>query len=261
MDAALIPDHLVRVLRYVDLIDRGGGVLSDHDIDAFASSPPPSATISMSSTEYLRTRLGFMLDRGTAQYMQDVGWLNHSITSPRLTSAGRAIVKVLAVPDAEPDQDGESVTVLSPDDALNLFSLTGAIAEARSGMLADPYFQDQLVPWLMSSTSIKRLLLCRKPKDRALLELGAGAALQDGRDLEIRCLPPTAFHDRYLLAEDDSVSMIGASLNGLHKYFTVIVPVPEPGAAAVREYLEEKWESAEVIEPKTSLSAPTEPTP
>lgn len=247
MNESLIPDHLLRVLQYIGLVDRGEGLLSNADIDAFASSPPPVSRIAMSSLESMM-RIGFMLDRGTADYMQLVGWITPSPTTPRLTSAGRALVKALA-PTVDEDQ-GESAVVLSPEDPLNLFSLTGAIAGARAGLLADPYFSDQQIAWLMETTSINRLLLCRKSKDRGLLEMAAGAIAQQSRSLEIRCLQPSGFHDRYMLSEDDAVSMLGASLNGLHKHFTVMVPVPEPGASAVRTYLAEKWEAAEVIMPR-----------
>ncbi len=254
MNDPLIPERLLRALRYVDMVERGGGQLTDSKIEAFVSTPPPEPGFLLSTERRLMRSFMFVQTEGIAEYMRDLGWISGQ--PPRLTDVGRAIVNASHRDDGDlgpEEHEGETV-VLSPEDPLNLLSLTGAVGAAKSGMLVDPYFKDDYVLWLLESTSIERLLLCRARSERSRLALAAGAAEKLHRRIEIRCLPRSAVHDRYLISEDGSVSMIGASINGLHKHFTVIARVNEPGSSAIREYVERKWTEAEKIKPKADLS-------
>ena len=250
----LIPSDLVRALRYVGMLNNGGSGVADAHLDAWIALTPPGeipilgATSLSSGIERL-----LMQSRQYGGYLRSVGWADGSPLW--LTDAGRAIVRAHEQAAPEATDAPEGLVILSPENPLNLVTLTGAVAAAKAGMLVDPYFKDDLFPWLMDATSIDRVLLCRAASERTVLELIAGAAEAQGRALEIRCLPPRAQHDRYLMAEDGAVSTIGASLNGLHKHFTTIAPVPEPGAAAVRTFLDAQWEAAEVVQAKSTLAA------
>lgn len=252
-----IPEHLLRVLRYIDLVEHGGGHLTDRDIDVFSIAEVPESGAAGYFGNGLSARLStyaLLSGSGVSDYMRAVGWLTDM--PPRLTSAGRAIVAAAQESQDRAADDAAGLAVLSPTDPLNLASLTRSIASARGGTLVDPYFTDDLFPWLIEATSIARVLLCREKAKRSVLGFYSGGAATSGRPLEIRCLGPRELHDRYLIAEDESVSMIGASLNGLHRNFTAIVPIPDPAATAVREYVRERWEEADPIEPRTELAQP-----
>ncbi len=252
MSDPAISAELLRALRYVELVERGGGRLTTHQIDAYVRAPLPSETTGWAGgwdTLYVLTG---MQKRDYAAYMKALGWLRGDVRV-KLTEIGRAIVKAHTEPESN-SGEGEAVTVLYPEDPMNLLTLTGAISSAKSGLLVDPYFKDGHFPWLVNSTSISRVLLCRKSSERGVIELAVGGALASGRELEVRCLPPKEVHDRYLIAEDGAVSIMGISLTGVQRHFSVIAPVPEPGAGAVRTFVEEHWRRAEPVMAKAALA-------
>lgn len=251
-----INDRLLRVLAYLELVEKGGGTVSTRQIDMFAALPIPGQSLDYSAglhTTSLMISVG-LAGNPMSSYMRSVGWITEGNDSPKLTDLGRAVAAATRADAATDEPTG--VVILSPDDPLNLGTLTGAIGNARAGMLVDPYFTDSLFQWLIGSTSINRLLLCRQPSKREALGLYAGGARRVNRSLDVRCLPPNELHDRYLVYETGDVSMIGASLNGLHRNFTAIVPVPAPGDDAIRDYVNAKWEEADRIEPVDDIKTP-----
>lgn len=256
MDEDLVPAHLLRALRYLDMVERGHGTCDVVHLDQYVSSTPPKAGWSYISGMRSWHEMLSAGSTGVSDYLARVGWIEEDSAFARLTDTGRAIVRASTM---RPDPDGsEVVTVLSPDDPLNLLTLTGAISAARGDTLVDPYFRDENLSWLISQTAISRLLLCRGSNHLGMLGMAAPAASRAGRPLEIRYLPKGQLHDRYIIAKDGSVSMIGASINGLHRNFTAIVTVPEPGARAVREFVDERWGNAEGVRPWNGLEPPSE---
>lgn len=256
-----ISDSLLRVLRYVVLVEDGGSRLSERSIDAFAEALPPSiirvpigATVlpSVSMLNVLHDPAD-----STVAYMKKVGWV---LTDPThhvvVTEVGRAVVK--ATTDRGSDND-EGVVIFSPDDPLNYAKLTRAFVDAGAGMLVDPYFMDAQIDWLYRDTGIEKVLFCRKPVSLGTLELFLGGVQYRGdRTIELRYLPPKSLHDRYVVGADHSVSMLGASLNGLRKNFTALVKLPSSVTKTVRDQIYSSWDQATPIEPiKDIESAPT----
>lgn len=259
MDDDLVPPHLLRALRYLELVERGDGSVDSIRLDLYVSTDPPNAGWSYkSSLESLHSLLSAGLI-GVSDYLRRVGWIEDDIVWCRLSDTGRAIVRA-STARSESDE-GHGITVLSPSDPLNLLALTRAIAGAKAGTLVDPYFKDEHLTWLIEATSISKLLLGRKSDSAAALGLAIDAARGRGRSLEIRYLPPRTLHDRYLIAEDTSVSTIGASINGLNRNFTVLTPVPDPGAPAIRRFVEEQWKAATQVEAWDGLEAPADVAP
>ncbi|GAA4853271.1 hypothetical protein GCM10023221_36510 [Luteimicrobium xylanilyticum] len=250
--ATPVPDDLLRIAQYVGLAEDAGYPLSERQLWTYAETPLPRRTTDLA-------RLGIFGGRGAlvdaVPYMRRVGWiLTLEDGTVRLTALGRAVAKsgttgVLAEAPAP-----VGLVILSPDDPLNLATLTRSIAGAGAGMLVDPYFQDDMFEWLMSSTSIDRVLLGRKATKLGSLPFIAGAAAKMGRGLSVRYLPPDRMHDRYLVAENGDLSMIGASLNGVHRNDTAIMRVPAPGAATIKRRLANLWDQAMPVEPKSSLT-------
>jgi hypothetical protein len=254
-DTDPIPDHVLRVLRYVALVEDGGARLTTFGIDRYAGQEVPARVnlldrLLASSNWFAMNQMGSMAD-----YFLRVGWLDPKTFG--LTSIGRAIVKATA---ERSEEAATSAVILSPSDPLNYAVLTREVAAARSGLLLDPYATFEYLAWLYQSTSIVRLLIGRDENGRrdsenqASMRLALGGIERaGGRALEVRQLPRDSLHDRVLIGEDDSVSLMGASLNGLHKNFTAIVPLPEPAATALREYVEGLWAKAVRLEPQPDL--------
>ena len=267
----VVSSDLLRVLRYIALVDEGGGSLSNSQIDAYANTESVELlTQAQAFPEFgLSAQTWRLLRFGTssstraevaevARYFVKVGWISQreSVGGRRLTSVGRALVKAMTT---RKDDESEVAVVLSPDDPLNVGVLTREMQAAKEGLLVDPYFSDDLFEWLWRSTSLTRVLLCRRPEKLRVLEVLLGGLEQlDDRALEIRYLPPRSLHDRYVIGADQAVSMIGASLNGLHRNFTALVPMPDPSATAVREKMEQHWSKAI---PVKAQQLKTEPPP
>ncbi|WP_282947153.1 hypothetical protein [Cellulomonas endometrii] len=246
----MITNDLLHALRYLQMVnDAGAGVPAAH-LDAWLNVTPPAELSRLDAlTRQFEQLIG--RDHGYAEYIELVGWADGD--PMRITATGRAVVK--AHEGNEGVQD-EALVILSPQNPMNLVTLTSTIAKAQAGMLVDPYFKDDLFQWLMESTSIRRVLVCREPADRSVLPMIAGAASLISRDLEIRCLPLRAVHDRFLVTQDGAIFTIGSSLNGLQRHFTTITRLPDPGTDTVREYLEKQWDAADPVVPKTTLSSP-----
>lgn len=265
----------MRALQYVDLVTRGGGGLTALDLDEYATSRPPlpGRTIAMTSYMYEMADAFGRYRHGdeVTPYMFEVGWITTgSDDEIRLTRLGQSLVRALSASEAaEPASDG--VEILSPEDPLVYASLTRALSKAGAGMLVDPYFDSDLLDWLVKSTSINRILIKAAGEQKRTqfgLYLGAIGGSGDA-PVEVRVTADKSLHDRCVVHEDRSVSMIGASLNGLHKNFTAIVPLPSEPARAWREEVERLWSDAEPIPalrtikgaPSTqSDTAPGEPT-
>jgi hypothetical protein len=88
--------------------------------------------------------------------------------------------------------------------------------------------------------------------DRTLiaLRLGRIAAADPERQLEVRASTDERFHDRYLLHEDGSLDLIGASVNSLDTRITAVVPLSASAQQPLRELVETLWRDAETIEPR-----------
>ena len=224
MDPVVSAEHL-RALRYIALVERGGGRLLDSQIDLYIETEPPSQDTW--AVAWHTSRMSRLLVRGGyglsthADFMESLGWIRpEKWDGPRLSSIGHAIVRASEEADvAEP----EGVVLLSPDDPLNLGVLTAEVAAAKGGALVSYYL---------------------------------GGLERAGRKIDFRILPRGSLHDRYLIGEDGKVSMIGASLNGLHRNFTAIIEVPEPGAAAIRVEVDRKWGDALPVTPVADIKAP-----
>jgi hypothetical protein len=67
------------------------------------------------------------------------------------------------------------------------------------------------------------------------------------RPIEIRASADTAIHDRLIVGEHGEVWSLGASLNSIGSVNTMIIPVPEVGATALRAQAEELWGKAEPV--------------
>lgn len=242
----LIHPDLLRALRYSALVEDGGGDLAADELDAWMAAPTGKG---LANWAVLGVPLDLVMEGATgyADYLALVGWVR--FRPLRVTSVGRAVLNVGGAASAEAVDKNPDVIVLSPDDPMNAVKMTNAVAGARDGLLVDPYFEDELFAWLFDTTSIARVLTCRKQGDRRRLGLLLAGARSAGRSLEVRCLPPKALHDRYLVDGDGRVSMIGSSLNGLHANFTLVVPLPEPAAGSVRSFVDARWKAAERVEP------------
>jgi hypothetical protein len=186
--------------------------------------------------------------------MQAVYWVRpHESGGLQLTRLGAALVRGLGAEGVRPPVQDRAV-ILRNDDPARYEVLVRALAQAKGGLLADPYLREDMLDLLADGTSLRRLLLSKRvPKeDRTLiaLRLCRIAASDPERQLEVRASTDERFHDRYLLHEDGSLDLIGASVNSMDTRITAVVPLSASAQRPLRDLVESLWRDAEKIEPR-----------
>lgn len=95
-----VPDWILDVLRYVDLVDLGEGQLTDAQVDVFAAAPPPVSpgeALPAPGTNGVPSSTSGVAYGSTSwprvgAYLRRVGWVGSSDTGLRLTDLGRAVL-------------------------------------------------------------------------------------------------------------------------------------------------------------------------
>lgn len=181
------------------------------------------------------------------EWLVRLGWLHHEDGDVvGITELGKAVLRELEAKEREIDAPVE--VVLDPEDPLSYAQLIGRVASHGKALLADPYFRlDQLLH-ILHRTSVTRILTSAKGKDgesnRAALAT-AMATIPVDRDFEIRFNDD--FHDRYVIPGQGSVDLIGTSLSGVGKKFSVVCAIQPPVADQIRKTYEELWANAKPL--------------
>ena len=176
-----------------------------------------------------------------------LGWLAKRSDGLELTPLGRALL--LAAERIE-ERSEAGVVVLDSRDPLAPGRLMGELAGFGRTLLIDPYFKiDSLFP-LLELTDVDRVLMSKRQKDSRQVRAQIATVLASSqlpRPIEMRAGDDQDQHDRFVLAEDGRVFTIGTSLSGVGGSITLLCPIPEAAAAAVRTRADEWW-SAEPLQ-------------
>ncbi len=155
----------------------------------------------------------------------------------QLTELGRVFVRGLeAVGLAEPPESRVADVVLEPTDSLVYVHLTRVVANAGAGLLVDGYFKPEYVPWLVETTTLRRVLVSSRHAGAAddLKRMAvAVATVPNAATLEVRETNSMELHDRCLVRADGTVQLLGASVNGVGKNLTAVIA---PDLAVMRVY-------------------------
>ena len=260
----LIPAHAHRALLYIERLDLVGVRPRVHEVEAIARNegPRPASYTSAFTASWSQSFAGINFKIADAEpvveYLVRMGWLlaasSDSDASVELTTLGRALLISLRlqVPGQVQDNEGSSAVVLSPENPFVYLDLTRAVARAADGLLIDPYFKADMVEWLLSATTISRLLVAKQAAEVRRLELVLDA-LKDSPEigrLEIRTSSSEALHDRCLVHRDGTIELLGTSITGVGRHLSTITPLPVAATKAYQVHLNDLWTSAESLEPK-----------
>jgi hypothetical protein len=254
-----IAPHLRRALLWIKLANDGGVYPLKQQLDQYAVLEEPLPAQHGGKFAQIG-RLAFgppTAAQPVADYPFSVGWIKENGSGICLTQLGEGLAAGLAAegPSRTPTSQ---VFVLTPDNPARYELLTRAIGNAKEGLLADPYLRAENIDWIVDSTNLARVLVAKKlnKTERALIGFALGRLSEtDQPVVEVRVTDDEQFHDRYLLHRDGHVDMIGASLNGIDKNVTAIMPLPDQAQPAVRRFVEGLWSAAEPITPRRAIKA------
>ena len=247
--------NVLRALWYVKTMQARGVGLTVDDVNRFAVLEPPHDARRQSPF----APLAFLHEEGSvvrdaepvADYLGRIGWVAMSSGSVVLTELGRAI---LATEEQE-DASAPLVTsvVLNPDDPLVYVHLTRFFSNAGAGLLVDGYFKADMIEWLVQSTAIRRVLVSARhhsaKKDLGALAVALGTV--PGADaIEVRSSEDGMLHDRCVIAPDQTVKLLGSSVNGVGKHLTAIIQPSPDIMTAYRSKYEKLWQEATPLAPQ-----------
>ncbi|WP_344656729.1 hypothetical protein [Catenulispora subtropica] len=252
--------HVTRALWYVDVLNARGVAVTPHELDRFAITEPPRASIrQLWKYGAAFEVLGEVREaEPVAGYMFAMGWIRGDDRGVELTTKGRAVLSAGA-DEGQLKQVAEPVVTdieLNPQDPLVFTTLTRRFAEAGAGMLVDPYIKADMLGWLTEATSLSRILISKKEnRERSLIAVALDT-LPRGNTIEVRATDSPDLHDRCLIAEDGTVRLLGASVTGIGKNQTAIITPDAAIMNAYRTRYESLWKSAERVEPQPVRAAP-----
>jgi hypothetical protein len=231
-----LSDDIVRVLAFMNQAERGGGAANRESINAFAAqpAPPDPAWYALSAGMHLHRALG---SADVAQWLIDTGLAVDQFYDVVLSPLGEAMLH---------GAQSSSVTalLLDPDDPLSYPQLVTRLSGDQRTMIADPYIRLSELHQLISETTVTRVLTSSKIGEGERRGMAALAS-RASRAVEVRLTDEPSWHDRYVL-EGERLWLLGASVNGLHKNVTALLPVSdETVAGAVRSYINDLWAGAE----------------
>jgi hypothetical protein len=201
------------------------------------------------ATPYGLLRKWTVFSRGmVTEQLVRLGWVFEDVRNGELyiLALGRALLRDADAKTAE--VVAATTVVLDAKDPLAYAALMSELASAGAGLLVDPYVRREQLLHIVQDTKLERVLVGQNLKRSELDGLRAMLGyLPPGRRLELRIAEDA--HDRYLKAEDGSVSIIGSSMGTVsgQKSTTVITPFPEDSHEMIGKMLEDRWDSAEPL--------------
>jgi hypothetical protein len=260
----LIQEHIRRVLTYLRLLNDQGFDPSREHLEKFAQNPVPQSAVFQSA---LFASAGAVFDlvqprkirdaEPVVEYLLRLEWVHESAGLSghlRLTDLGRILLRGLET-EAPTDLPEPTVAdvVLEPTDPLAWVNLTRVTANAGAGMLVDAYFKAESVPWLVETTTLRRVLVSSRHQSatRDLTRMAVAlATVPNAGELEVRSTDAPELHDRCLIGADGGVQLLGSSVNGVGRSMTSVITPDVEVMRFYRDRYEGLWSSATVIVPQ-----------
>ena len=235
-----LEDDVLLALAFIRQGERGGQTPDAESVEAFARSPRPQP-----SGDFLSHLSSLMSPWGGPPrylaWMEDVGLVASSSSGRvRLTPLGEAMLR--GAPEFE-----STAIVLDPDDALSYPQLVTELSNDDSVLIADPYIRLGELHQIVADTLITRVLTSQRATGSGHLQGMTALVKGADREVEVRVSTDESWHDRYVVRDVD-VLQLGASINGLKKNFTALLPVTsEAVSASIRAFVEDLWSNASPI--------------
>jgi len=236
-----------RALAFIAACNGSGYSPARDEVDAWLREPVSTGALAAAVMRFSVVLEGAFGRGDTLDHLLKLGWITES-PSLGLTELGRALLG--AAERAEPGEGEAGIVVLDREDPFAYARLMGHLTKAKQGLLVDPYFRIDQLMTILNGTTLARVLIskqhARSKEDRAALAVALDSPSLP-RHIDIRATSDPSLHDRLIVGEDGEVWTLGASLNSVATTSTVIVPVPQAGADALRQQAETLWHGAEEV--------------
>lgn len=251
----VIPDHVARALKFLLVLSDRGVRLSAEELDVYATSRAPSGPVRVSSLQVAASNfMGPHIDRPperVAEYLTEIGLVDTRNRQLQVTPAGRAVLSHLEGVEEEERDRPMKVITLEPDSEWVNYESFMPLREAGEGFLMDPWVDGDVLVSLAKNTQLRRVLTASRPPAKTGIPLVLADITRQGSGMriEVREVDQDALHDRALVHDDGRITVLGTSINGLGRKFSVAVELPSAIAADYKAKLEQLWQSATVVEP------------
>jgi hypothetical protein len=257
-----------QALHYLSSVQRHGYSPTATEIDAYAGGPSPrffpapgSGMIRWISDfeEFQRSedlRAGRASVETYSTYMVRVGWAVPGADKRlSITALGHAVLGAMN-DEAVLDIQMVVAKAIDPNDPFAYAKIIGEIAASDDAMVVDPYLKTDGLQDLLRLPSVSRVLTSdesrsgkSKPSPKiAVFEHMVEASVVDG--FELRVLPLSQMHDRYVIPKSGSVLNLTTSFNSIGQRIGVAVWLPELPSAAIREAHAALWAAgSKVVRP------------
>ncbi len=251
-----IDDRVHRALEYVSIANRDGALLTMTDFRAFANQPIPRprqmSTIASDMAGAVLRSFHYEAVPGEKieEFLTRTRWvLDDGKSGLKLSTLGRAVLDHANRAPLQHEVDEPLTVTIDPEDKFAYAKVLGLIAEQGAGMLIDPYMTLEALQDIVTASSATRILTTdRNQKSRLSLIAHGLSVIDDGP--EVRKVEASALHDRFFIADDGPVYVLGSSLNSIARRPGVITPISDAaGSGAIRAAYEAIWTGAALVEP------------
>jgi hypothetical protein len=250
-----------QALHYLSSVHRHGYSPTPAELDAYAGGPTPRFTPAPGRgmmrwtsdfEEFQRSddlRTGRASIESFSTYLLRLGWAA-VVPEKRLsiTALGSAVLGAMN-DEAALDIQMVVARAIDPDDPFAYAKVIGEIAGSDDAMVVDPYLKSDGLQDLLRLPSVSRVLTSdesrpgkTKPSPKiAVFEHMVEASVVTG--FELRTLPLTQMHDRYVIPKTGSVLNLTTSFNSIGQRIGVAVWLPELPSAAIRDAHAALWDA------------------
>jgi len=255
-----------RILSFVSACLGSGYAPTVDEVETWLASPRPTpeiysgapwsgVTSVLAASIPFRGRLEQSAEPAVAHLVR-IGWLVEDVDRVSLSPLGHAMYA--AAERSDVIVSGPIVVRLGTDDPLAYPTLFAELGRAGQGLLVDPYLGVEQLNLIVQQTQLSRILLKETPATKANLvpiEVYLTGAVP--RSIDVRVTTHRAVHDRLILWDDQrTVEVMGSSVNTVQQGTgTVITPMPEVVAGALRQEVETWWGAA-IRLPRTQALPP-----
>ena len=247
----ILNDEQKLALAFINAANRGGYRPLVDEVNAWLKDPAPKFTIGALERFQAGIRLWQRQMTGSHQVESVIDallrlkWIDvDSFERLALTRLGKALLRTSELLDEE--SDSATSVVLGANDDLAYPRLIHRLVEAGPGALVDPYLRLEQLAEILPETRIEKFLISElKEPDRASIAVFVRS--YHGHPVEVRFAKNGVLHDR-LIISDSFVDTIGSSINTVGRHYpTVLTPLPDVAADAMRDYFHRWWEDAELL--------------